>query len=157
MDMQMGMMSITRAVAVLNPASGSQVHGTVTFEKVSDGIKVTADVQGLAPGQHGIHVHQFGDCSSMDATSAGDHFNPSHMSHGAPTDKSRHEGDMGNLTAGSDGHAHLEWTDPMMSFMGPQSIIGHSVIIHANADDMKTQPSGNAGPRIACGVIGIAK
>jgi superoxide dismutase, Cu-Zn family len=160
-DMQMGMgmapMPVGKAIAVLNPASGSQVHGTVTFERKPDGMHVTADLEGLTPGEHGFHVHEYGDCSSADAVSAGGHFNPMHMSHGAPTDKSRHEGDLGNLTADANGKAHLEWTDPMLSFSGAESILGRSVIVHANADDMKSQPAGNAGPRVACGVIGVAK
>jgi Cu-Zn family superoxide dismutase len=151
------MMMPARAIAVVYPASGSQVHGTVSFEKVEGGVHVVADIQGLTPGQHGFHIHEYGDCTSADAASAGGHFNPGHMSHGAPTDMSRHEGDMGNISAGPDGKAHLEWSDPKMSFMGQESIIGLSVIIHANPDDLKTQPSGNAGPRVACGVIGIAK
>ncbi len=157
MDSTMAMMMPMRAVAVLYPASGSEVQGTVTFEKVSGGVRVIADVRGLTHGQHGFHIHEYGDCSSKDAASAGGHFNPMHMSHGAPTDKNRHMGDMGNLTAGADGKAHLEWTDPMMSFMGPESIIGRAVVVHGNADDLKSQPAGNAGPRVACGVIGIAK
>lgn len=151
------MMTVTHAVAILSPASGSQVHGTVTFEKVGHGMRVITDLEGLTPGQHGFHIHEYGDCSNSDATSAGGHFNPMHMSHGAPSDKSHHEGDLGNLTAGADGKAHLDWTDPMLSFMGPESILGRSVIVHANADDLKSQPAGNAGPRVACGVIGVAK
>ena len=156
MPMMPGMV-ITKAIAVLNPASGSQVHGTVTFEKVTGGIKVVADVEGLTPGEHGFHVHQYGDCSSSDATSAGDHFNPMNMPHGSPTDAKHHSGDMGNINAGADGKAHMEMTDSTMSFFGPESIIGRAVIVHGGADDMKSQPSGNSGPRVACGVIGIAK
>jgi len=158
MEAGMGMMTMPmHALAVINPASGSQVHGTVMFERVGHAMHVTADLEGLTPGQHGIHVHEFGDCSSTDAASAGGHFNPGHMSHGGPTDKDRHEGDLGNITAGADGKAHLEWTDSTLTFMGATSVIGRSVVVHANADDMKSQPAGNSGPRVACGVIGIAK
>jgi len=159
MQMGMGMtpVSVGKAVAVLNPASGSQVHGTVTFEKKPDGMHVTADLEGLVPGEHAYHIHEFGDCSSPDAMSAGGHFNPMHMSHGGPTDKMRHEGDLGNLTADSSGKAHSEWTDSMLSFTGAESILGRSVIVHAGADDMKSQPAGNAGVRVACGVIGVTK
>jgi Cu-Zn family superoxide dismutase len=149
--------ALTHAIAVLYPAGDSQVHGTILFEKVSGGVKVTADITGLSPGDHGFHIHEYGDCSSSDAASAGGHFNPAKMSHGGPHDPARHEGDMGNITAGADGKAHLEWTDPMMSLEGRNSILGRSVIVHAGTDDMKTQPTGNSGARVACGVIGVAK
>lgn len=148
---------VTKAVAVLNPTAGNNVKGIITFEKVDDGIKVVAHAENLTPGKHGFHVHEYGDCSSADATSAGAHFNPTAMHHGAPTDANRHAGDIGNIEADSSGTAHLEWVDKMMTFDGPNSIIGRSVIVHANEDDLKTQPTGNAGGRVACGVIGIAK
>jgi len=153
----MTMAEITRAVAVLEPASGSTVHGKVTFEKVSGGIHIVADVEGLTPGEHGFHIHEDGDCSSMDAMTTGGHFNPTRMPHGGPNDAQRHAGDMGNITAGKDGKAHYDWTDSMMSFSGATSIIGRAVIVHGGADDLKSQPAGNSGPRVACGVIGIAK
>jgi Cu-Zn family superoxide dismutase len=112
---------------------------------------------GLKKGKHGFHIHEFGDCSAPDGTSAGGHFNPEGKMHGAPVDMSRHAGDMGNIEADESGKAHLEYIDPMMSLTGDHSIIGRSVILHQNEDDLKTQPTGNAGPRIACGVIGVAK
>lgn len=149
--------SINSAIAVLYPTEGNQVDGTVIFTKTADGVKVVADIEGLTPGKHGFHIHEYGDCSSSDGTSAGGHFNPGQMPHGAPTDQNRHEGDIGNITADSSGVAHLEWTDKGMTLSGPNSIIGRSVIVHAKEDDLKTQPTGNAGPRVACGVIGIAK
>lgn len=147
----------TSAIAVLYPTEGNKVDGTVTFTQVTDGIKIVAHIEGLTPGKHGFHIHEYGDCSSPDGASAGGHFNPAMMPHGAPTDMNRHEGDIGNVMADSAGVAHLEWTDKIMTFSGPNSIIGHSVIVHAKEDDMKTQPTGNAGARVACGVIGIAK
>lgn len=146
-----------RAVAVLHPTEGNDVLGIVTFTKVADGVEVVADVSGLTPGKHGFHIHEFGDCGATDATSAGGHFNPLGMPHGAPTDAKRHLGDLGNLIADSLGQAHYEWTDTLLVLNGANSIIGRAVIVHAGEDDLVSQPTGNAGPRVACGVIGIAK
>lgn len=147
---------ILKAIAVLQPTQSNKVTGIVTFQKVEKGVKVIADLEGLTPGLHGFHVHQYGDCSSPTGEAAGGHFNPEGMPHGAPASKERHVGDLGNLTAGSNGTAHLEWTDPLISFEGRDSIIGRGLIVHAVADDLTSQPAGNAGPRVACGVIGIA-
>lgn len=151
--------NINRAIAVLHSTKGSNVTGTIWFTKVERGIKVIADVKGLTPGKHGFHIHEYGDCSAPDAGSAGGHFAPECNPHGAPSDprNERHVGDLGNLKADKDGFAHLEWTDPLISFSGDHNIIGRAVIIHAGEDDFKTQPTGNAGARVACGVIGIAK
>lgn len=148
---------IHKAVCVLYPTKGNNVSGTVTFEKVDGGIKVTADVTGLTPGKHGFHIHEYGDCSAADGKSAGGHFNPDNNKHGGPKDKDRHEGDMGNIDADNSGHAHLEYVDPVLSFEGRHSIIGHGIIVHQGEDDLKSQPTGNAGARVACGVIGVAK
>jgi Cu-Zn family superoxide dismutase len=147
----------TRAVAVLHPTQGNSVSGTVRFEAVSGGVKVTATVKGLAAGSHGFHVHEFGDCTAPDATSAGGHFNPAGHPHAGPRDAKRHAGDLGNVEAGADGGATLEWTDAAMKLDGPHGVLGHAVIVHAKADDLKTQPTGDAGGRLACGVIGVAK
>ncbi len=147
----------THAIAVLHPTEGNQVTGTVTFTRDGDAVKVVADVYGLTPGKHGFHIHQYGDCSAPDGSSAGGHFNPTHMPHAAPTDKQRHAGDFGNIVADSTGHAHFEWTDHMIVMSGANSIIGRGVVVHGGADDLTSQPSGNAGPRVACGVIGIAR
>jgi superoxide dismutase, Cu-Zn family len=146
-----------RAVAVLHAAPGGKVEGTVWFEPAAGGVKVKAKVTGLAPGTHGFHVHEFGDCSTADFTSAGSHFNPMAMAHGAPKDAARHVGDLGNIEANAEGVATLEWTDPQLAFEGMHAIVGRAVIVHAKADDLKTQPTGDAGGRLACGVIGIAK
>jgi superoxide dismutase, Cu-Zn family len=145
------------AICVLYPTQGNSVTGTITFTGVAEGIKVVADLQGLTKGKHGFHIHEFGDCSSTDGSSAGGHFNPAGMTHGAPMDMSRHAGDMGNLEADDSGKAHLEYIDKVITFEGATSIIGRSMIIHKSEDDLKTQPTGNAGARVACGVIGIAK
>jgi superoxide dismutase, Cu-Zn family len=148
---------LTKAIAVLMPTKGSAVRGTVTFESVEHGIRVRADIYGLTPGRHGFHIHEYGDCSSDDGSSAGGHFNPGGMSHGAPDVEARHAGDMGNIEADKDGHATLDYVDHVMTFTGDRSILGHAVIVHEKGDDLKTQPTGNAGARVACGVIGVAK
>jgi Cu-Zn family superoxide dismutase len=148
----------TTAIAVLVPTQGNEaVHGTVRFTKVAGGVHVVADVTGLKPGEHGFHIHEFGDASSADGTAAGGHFNPGKESHGAATAEHRHEGDLGNITADATGHAVLDTVDTKLSFEGAASILGHGVVVHADADDLKTQPTGNAGKRVAVGVIGLAK
>jgi Cu-Zn family superoxide dismutase len=147
---------IAKAIAVLNPTQNNKVTGTVTFSKVEPGVKVVADIKGLTPGTHGFHIHQFGDCSAPSADSAGGHYNPAGKPHGAPENQERHAGDLGNLVADSSGKAYLERTDTVIAINGPNSVIGRGIIIHEASDDMTTQPTGNAGTRIACGVIGIA-
>ncbi|MEJ2166570.1 MAG: superoxide dismutase family protein [Desulfobacterales bacterium] len=148
---------INKAVAVLHPTRGSNVTGTVYFSRTPNGVQVTADVMGLGPGKHGFHIHEFGDCTAPDGTSAGGHFNPENRPHAGPEQANRHVGDLGNIEADAGGNAHYVRTDSQLKFDGPDSIIGRGVIVHAGADDLVSQPSGNAGPRIACGVIGIAK
>jgi Cu-Zn family superoxide dismutase len=147
----------SKAIAVLHPTSGNQVMGTVTFTSSGDGVRVVADITGLKPGKHGFHVHEFGDCSAPDAASAGGHFNPGKHEHGAPDASNRHEGDLGNIEADANGKAHLEVTDKLMKLSGDSSIVGRAVIVHEKTDDLKTQPTGDAGGRLACGVIGVAK
>ncbi len=149
--------AVTKAVCVLQPTEGSQAQGIVTFTQETDGIKIVADLEGLTPGDHGFHVHDYGDCSALDGNSAGGHFNPDNMPHGGPLNAERHVGDLGNITAGEDGTAHFEMTDRFISFSGSHSIIGRGIILHAAADDLTSQPTGNAGARLACGVIGIAR
>jgi Cu-Zn family superoxide dismutase len=149
--------TINAAVAVLHPTKGNSVQGIVKFTKEKGGIRVVADIEGIAPGNHGFHIHEYGDCSAPDGTSAGAHFNPEGKPHGAPTSQNRHVGDLGNIPANAKGKAHYEWTDPVITFTGTRSIIGRAIIVHADEDDLKSQPTGNAGPRIACGIIGIAK
>jgi Cu-Zn family superoxide dismutase len=146
-----------QAVAVLHPTQGNTVEGKVTFTQDAGGVKVKAHITGLSAGKHGFHIHEFGDCSAPDGASAGGHFNPSGDPHAAPTDAKRHAGDMGNIEANKDGVADLEYVDAKASLDGSGSILGRGVIVHANPDDFKTQPTGNAGGRVACGVIGVAK
>jgi superoxide dismutase, Cu-Zn family len=148
---------VTKAVALLRPLGSSGATGSVTFTKVEGGVRVVAKLSGLKEGAHGFHIHEFGDCSAPDGSSAGGHFNPAGASHAGPMDPQRHAGDMGNVTAGVDGAATLEYVDAQASFEGPNSILGRGLIVHANPDDLKTQPTGNAGGRIACGVVGAAK
>ena len=147
----------TKAIAVLHPTKGSTVEGIVTFTKSGAEMKIVADITGLTPGKHGFHIHEFGDCSSPDGKAAGGHFNPTNNPHAGHDMAQRHEGDMGNIEADSSGKAHLELTDNMMMMSGEKSIIGRGVIVHEKADDLKSQPTGDAGGRVACGVIGIAK
>jgi superoxide dismutase, Cu-Zn family len=147
-----------KAVAVLHPTAGSKVSGTVTFIEVADGVQVQAEITGLTPGNHGFHVHEFGDCSATDASSAGAHFNPTHKPHAGPDTAERHVGDMGNVEADASAKAKLEYVDHQISLTNDErSVIGRSVVVHAKADDLKTQPSGDSGARVACGVIGRAK
>jgi len=149
--------AVTHAIAVLHPGKDSKVAGTVHFKKEGSGVHVTGTLTGLAAGNHGFHIHEFGDCSAADFTSAGGHFNPAGNPHGGPKDPKRHEGDMGNIEATPDGNATIDYVDSELRFEGTRSIVGRGVIVHANPDDFKTQPTGNAGGRVACGVIGIAK
>jgi Cu-Zn family superoxide dismutase len=145
----------TRAVAVLHGTEGNTVRGTVTFTAVGNGMNVLAEIEGLTPGDHGFHIHQLGDCSAPDGTSAGGHFNPHGMEHGAPSGEARHTGDFGNVTADESGTARYERVDSEISFSGENSVIGRAVILHAAPDDLVSQPTGAAGARVACGVIGI--
>jgi len=147
-----------QAIAVIHPTEGNHVQGIVRFTQVKDGVHVVADLSGLTPGKHGFHIHAYGDCSDPRGKSAGGHFNPEGTPHGAPTDVSsmRHVGDLGNIAADENGNAHLDWIDPLLSLSGSHNIIGRSVVVHGGADDLKSQPSGAAGPRVAFGVIGFA-
>ncbi|MEM1044473.1 MAG: superoxide dismutase family protein [Bacteroidota bacterium] len=147
-------MSATEAVAVLSPTEGNAAIGRVTFTAVDGGVQIAADVSGLGEGAHGMHIHENGDCSAPDASSAGGHFSPDGSPHGAPDDPAaeRHAGDLGNLDA-EGGEARYERTDAVIQMSGTASIIGRSVIVHSGADDFTSQPSGDAGVRLACGVI----
>ncbi len=148
---------VMKAVAVLHPTAGQQCHGVVRFTQDGESVKVVADLEGLTPGQkHAFHIHQYGDCSSPDGMSAGGHYNPEGHQHGLPDIESRHAGDLGNVQADDQGKAHYEITVSNISIMGAKNpIIGRGVIVHAKVDD-GGQPVGNAGARIACGVIGVA-
>ena len=137
----------------LEPRSGSSVAGTVTFTPTGDKVRVEASVNGLTPGAHGFHVHEVGDCSAADAASAKGHFNPAGKMHGHQSGE-HHGGDMPNLEADAGGKATMTVEIGQMSISeGPAGIVGRSVVVHADPDDYKSQPAGNSGKRIACGVI----
>ena len=143
------------AVATLTPTEGNDVMGRVTFAETPNGVRIVAEISGLSEGMHGFHIHETGDCSAPDASSAGGHFNPDGHPHGAPDapDTERHDGDLGNLEVDVDGAARYEHTDANVALSGPASVIGKAVIVHAGQDDYTSQPSGAAGSRVACGVI----
>jgi superoxide dismutase, Cu-Zn family len=153
----MGVRSPT-ASANLGPTKGNQTAGTVTFVQHGQRVVVEARVTGLTRGLHGFHIHEKGDCTAADALSAGNHFNPHKEPHAAPDSAHRHAGDLGNLTADANGVAvyRIEVSGIALD-TGPDSIIGRAVIVHANPDDLRTQPSGNAGSRLACGLISKGK
>ncbi len=146
-----------KAVAVLHPTKGNKANGVITFTQTEKGVRVTGEIKDLSPGKHGFHIHEYGDCSAPDAESAGPHFNPEDKPHGAPADEQRHVGDLGNLEADSSGRAKADMVDSKLSLSGEHSIVGRAVVVHAQPDDLASQPSGSAGARIACGVVGVAK
>jgi len=148
---------ITKAVCVMTPTEGNTANGIVTFTRTDAGILIVADIKGLSTGKHGFHVHQYGDISKLDGTSAGGHFNPEGVAHAGHGDKVRHVGDFGNIVADENGNAHYEELDTLIAFSGKHNIIGRAIIIHAGEDDLVSQPTGNAGKRAAYGVIGTAK
>ena len=142
------------ASATLEGRSGSAVTGVVTFTSRGDKLFVDARVSGLTPGEHGFHVHEVGDCSAPDATSAKGHFNPAGKSHGHHGGAERHAGDMPNLRADASGGASFAGELSLLSLGNDANgIVGRSVVIHADPDDFKSQPAGNSGKRVACGVI----
>lgn len=144
------------ARAILKPATGSEVEGEVTFEQTKQGVRVHVKAKGLTPGPHGFHIHERGDCSEPDFSSAGDHYAPHSHPHGPPGTMS-HAGDLGNIEASADGEAEQSIvTQQLVSEQDLRAIIGKAVIIHAQADDFTTQPSGASGARVACGVIEVA-
>uniref|UniRef100_Q6TKF7 Superoxide dismutase [Cu-Zn] n=1 Tax=Clonorchis sinensis TaxID=79923 RepID=Q6TKF7_CLOSI len=151
-----------KAVCVLKGDVG--VQGTATFTQEVDGGPVTVDVHltGLTPGKHGFHVHAFGDTTNG-CVSAGPHFNPTGVDHGAPEDPVRHVGDLGNVEANAQGVVQRVFTDKIISLTGPSSIVGRAMVVHELEDDLGrgghefSKTTGNAGGRLACGVIGLAQ
>ena len=147
------------ASAVLAELDGSGVSGTVTFREVEDALRVRVRLEGLAPGEHGFHVHEGASCAPDSAGTpggaAGGHLNPLVSPHGAPSAArtGRHAGDLGNVTAGPDGVAAGVVTDSVLALSGPTSVVGHAVVVHAGRDDLESQPDGAAGGRVACGVV----
>lgn len=143
------------ATATLTSVAGKNVTGTVTFTEEGGTVHVAAHVEGVEPGGlHGFHLHEKGDCSAPDFTSAGGHLNPADAPHGCPADAIRHAGDFGNIEVGADGTGHLDLTTDLITLGdGANSAVGKAVILHAGEDDCVTQPTGNAGTRLACGVV----
>lgn len=145
------------AEARMEAASGSNVTGQATFTDEGDGrVRFELTVDNLTPGEHAVHIHEHGDCSAEDASSAGGHWNPTMKPHGRRGDgTSYHKGDIGNMKVGDDGKGNMNMTIDGWSIGGADStnVVGKSVIIHEKADDFTTQPSGNAGGRVSCGVI----
>jgi Cu-Zn family superoxide dismutase len=144
-----------RATAALQPTKGNKTFGEATFEQVGSKVRVIVFAQGLRPErEHGFHIHEAGDCSSGDGMSAKGHFNPHGKPHGDPKSAERHAGDLPALKAGKDGRAKIDVEmDVITLTAGAANIVGKGLIIHADPDDYKTQPTGNAGARLACGVI----
>jgi superoxide dismutase, Cu-Zn family len=140
--------------AALKPTAGNSATGMVTFVPQGNRVRVMATVTGLTPGLHGFHIHEKGDCSAADAMSAGGHFNPTNAPHGNPAAGGHHGGDMPMLEANAAGNASLDATlDTVTLDAGASGIVGRAVIVHKDPDDYKTQPTGNSGARVACGVI----
>ena len=147
----------TELVAVLSPTEGNQTTGVVTFRSVDKGhVEIDAQLTGLSPNsKHAIHIHQYGDLTSKDGKSAGDHYNPMHHPHALPDKENRHAGDFGNLESDQNGNANFKLTVDNISLAGRLNpIIGRGVVVHAKPDD-GSQPTGNAGDRLAVGVIGV--
>ena len=141
------------AEAKLAPTKGHTTTGTVVFRQKGHDVEVTAHVAGLTPGAHGFHIHEKGDCSAPDGTSAGGHFNPGGQPHGHPQQGPHHAGDMPMLETDAYGNARLVAVLPGLTLEGANGIVGKGVIVHAAPDDFKTQPTGNSGARMACGTI----
>ncbi|KXN88291.1 Superoxide dismutase [Cu-Zn] [Leucoagaricus sp. SymC.cos] len=153
---------VTKAVVILHPQGGSGVTGSIAFEQDTDGgpVTVIGDINGLPPNaKRGFHVHEWGDLTDG-CTTAGSHFNPFGKTHGGPTDSVRHVGDLGNINTDAKGEAKFTFKDPVISLNGVASIIGRAVVVHAGTDDLgrgrneESLKTGNAGGRVACGVIG---
>lgn len=143
------------AAATLSPTAGNGVAGNVRFVQRGARTLVEARITGLAPNaEHGFHVHERGDCSSADGSSAGGHFNPKNQPHGFHAEGTRHAGDLPNVRADAQGVATLRWESDLLGVTeGPTSVLGRSVVVHRDPDDYRSQPAGNSGPRMGCGVV----
>lgn len=143
------------AYAELQPTQGNEAQGSLDLTTENGAVRIRGTVTNLEPGKHGFHIHEKGDCSAPDASSAGEHFSPDNNPHGSPQSPSdsHHAGDLGNLVAGPDGEAPVDMNDSDMMLSGPEALIGKAFIVHANPDDFETQPSGGSGPPVACGEI----
>ncbi|MEO6226335.1 MAG: superoxide dismutase family protein [Thermomonas sp.] len=155
-----GTSAARQAVVVLASASGSLVSGKLTLVPMGDGVHFTGTIGGLRAGSHhGFHIHEKGDCSAADASSAGGHFNPTGQPHGRAMQGAHHAGDSDNIVANAGGVANID-THIMRVTLGggaANDIVGRAIVVHAAADDYTSQPAGNAGARVACGVIKVAR
>ena len=152
--MQSSSEDMARASAQLKPTQGNKAIGEVNFEQAGNGVHLFAIVDRLPPGPHAFHIHERGDCSAPDASSAGGHFNPTGQPHGSPTGGPHHAGDLPMLEADKKGKAKLEFTVAGVTLTpGQNSIIGRAVVVHSGRDDYRSQPAGDSGARIACGII----
>lgn len=142
-----------KAKAILEPVEGSNVRGVVTFTEENNGVKIVANFTGLTPGEHGLIIHEGSSCRGIGASEAGTHFNPYNAPHAGPNDSPRHVGDLGNVKADSNGRAHLERVDFVIRLDGSESILGKAIVVHKYRDDYISQPTGNTGPGLACGLI----
>lgn len=151
--------SMASAKATLKPTQGKTVAGELNFMAMGGSVHVTGTLSGLTPGEHGFHIHEKGDCTAPDGSSAGGHFNPDGVEHGQVSAPTHHAGDSNNITADAQGKVTI---DQMLSSNvdigkgDKYDIVGKGVIVHEKADDYKTQPTGDAGGRLACGVIEVA-
>lgn len=150
--------SVSKAEGQLIPTTKteSKVKGTIYFEKTSHGMHVHGEITGLTPGEHGFHVHEYG-VWNPDGMASGGHFNPTGAPHAGHDSPKRHVGDLGNVKADENGRAVVDLEDSELSFEGPACILGRGLVVHEKADDLKSQPSGAAGGRLAVAIIGVAK
>lgn len=148
-----------RGTVNLAPTQGNNASGTLSLDAEGDAVRLTGSLQGLPPnGEFGFHIHERGDCSAADASSAGDHFNPAGTQHGNPAGKDHHAGDMLNAKSDAQGMAQVDAhaSGVTLNTGNPDDVLGKAVVLHEKADDYSSQPSGNSGARIACGVIALA-
>ncbi len=146
-----------QAIATIEATKGNTIKGTVKFMQTGDKTKIVAEITGLKPeSKHGFHIHEGGECGE-DGMAAKGHYNPDNQPHGGPDSPKHHAGDLGNITADKDGNAHYELTVDYISINGKNPVVGRAVVVHQNPDDLVSQPVGNAGPRIGCGVIKVVE
>jgi Cu-Zn family superoxide dismutase len=143
-----------RASAVIAGRSGSSLSGRAEFVQLAEGVLVRIWVEGAPPGKHAVHVHEAGDCSASDGSSAGAHFNPDGHPHGGAHAEIHHAGDLGNMWVGADGRGvHQVVSHDLTVTAGTHSVRGRAIVVHADPDDLVSQPAGAAGARIGCGEI----
>lgn len=142
-------------VAMFGSSSNPKIKGDLAFSQTSTGVRLSGKIVGLKPrGVHGLHIHEIGDCSAPDFSTAGAHLNPEGAAHGAPGLHTSHAGDLGNVKADKKGVVSIDMEIPTLSISTPpNNVVGRSLVLHARSDDLRSQPAGESGPRIGCGVI----